>query len=154
MKFWDASALVPLCVEQLESAAVKALIEDDGGPVVWWGSIIECWSAFARLRRRLCSTRITRTQRAHGFHTLQEAWIEILPSEDVKAHAGRLMRHHQLRCLHMPRQALEAAAPKSLRKVEPRAGLIERLDPKPAPAALAFAFIRDERGLLEHLEVA
>ncbi len=31
------------------------------------------------------------------LHTLQESWIEILPSEDVRAHVGRLLRLHAVR---------------------------------------------------------
>ena len=51
MRFWDASALVPLVVDQPASARVKALLQEDRALVVWWGSVVECWAAFARLRR-------------------------------------------------------------------------------------------------------
>lgn len=97
MKFWDASALVSLCVDQPESKRVKALLEEDPHMVVWWGSVIECWSAFARLRRDGVF-RVDDEDVARGLlRTLQESWIEMLPSEDVRAHAGRLLRLHPLR---------------------------------------------------------
>jgi predicted nucleic acid-binding protein len=31
------------------------------------------------------------------LRTLQDAWTEILPGEEVRAHAGRLLRLHPLR---------------------------------------------------------
>jgi uncharacterized protein len=97
MKFWDASALVPLVVDQPESTRVRELLEEDHTLVVWWGSVVECWSAFARLRREGVFS-VDDEDAARGLlHTLQESWIEILPSEDVRAQAGRLLRLHAVR---------------------------------------------------------
>jgi len=97
MRFWDASALVPLVVDQPESTRVKVLLQKDRVLVVWWGSVVECWSTFARLRRDGVFS-VDDEDAARGLlHTLQESWIEILPSEDVRAHAGRLLRLHAVR---------------------------------------------------------
>lgn len=97
MRFWDASALVPLCVDQPDTPRAKALLEEDRAMVVWWGSVIECWSAFARLRREeVFSVEDEEAARAL-LHTLQESWVEVLPSQDVRAHAGRLLRIHAMR---------------------------------------------------------
>jgi len=97
MKFWDASALVPLCVDQPESPRVKALLDEDRAMVVWWGSVVECWSAFARLRREGVF-RVGDEEQARGLlQTLQESWVEMLPSEDVRVRAGRLLRVHPIR---------------------------------------------------------
>jgi uncharacterized protein len=97
MKFWDASALVPLCVDEPDSPRVNTLLEEDRAMVVWWGSVVECWSAFARLRREGLFS-VDDEERARGLlQTLQESWIELLPSEDVRAHAGRLLRVHPVR---------------------------------------------------------
>lgn len=51
MRFWDASAPIPLCLQERQSAALKRLSLDDESLVVCWGSLVECLSAFARLRR-------------------------------------------------------------------------------------------------------
>ncbi len=97
MRFWDASALVPLVVDQPASTRVKALLREDRTLVVWWGSVVECWLVFARLRREGVFS-VDDEDAARGLlHTLQESWIEILPSEDVRAHAGRLLRLHAVR---------------------------------------------------------
>ena len=97
MRFWDASALIPLCVEQPDSRTVRALLEEDRAMAVWWGSPIECWPAFARLRREGL-LRVDEEDSARSLlRTLQDAWTEILPGEEVRAHAGRLLRLHPLR---------------------------------------------------------
>ena len=48
MRFWDSSALVPLCVDEPRTSRVRGLLDEDPGMVVWWGSIVECWSAPSR----------------------------------------------------------------------------------------------------------
>jgi predicted nucleic acid-binding protein len=97
MRFWDASALVPLCVDQPESSRIKALLDSDGVMAVWWGSVVECWSAFARLRREGLFSIDDEDAARELLQTLQDSWIEILPSEDVRTHAGRLLRLHAVR---------------------------------------------------------
>ena len=97
MRFWDASALIPLCVEQPDSRAVRALLEEDRTMAVWWGSPIECWSAFARLRREGLLQPDEEDSARSLLRILQDAWTEILPGEEVRAHAGRLLRIHPLR---------------------------------------------------------
>lgn len=51
MKFWDASAIIPLCFQEPRTALLRKLAEEDGAMVTWWATPIECYSAFARLRR-------------------------------------------------------------------------------------------------------
>ena len=97
MRFWDTSALIPLCVDEPESVGVKALLQDDPNMVVWWGSIIECWSALARRRREGMLQNADEESARTFLHTLQESWIEVLPGEDVRARAGRLLRLHPIR---------------------------------------------------------
>src|SRR5437667_12848906 len=48
--FWDASALVPLCVQEASSGQAHTQLRKFM-PVVWWGSPIEVHSAIARLDR-------------------------------------------------------------------------------------------------------
>jgi hypothetical protein len=49
--FWDASALVPLCVPSQNRGDGRKLLSEYA-PIVWWGSAIEVTSALARLRRQ------------------------------------------------------------------------------------------------------
>lgn len=97
MKFWDASALVPLCVEQPDSSEVARILQADPDLAVWWGSPIECWSAFARLRREGLLTVESEDSARELLRRLANSWTEIQPGEEVRVQAGRLVRTHPLR---------------------------------------------------------
>jgi predicted nucleic acid-binding protein len=51
MRFWDSSAIIPLCLKETASEAIKALMKDDEYVVVWWTTRVECLSALSRRRR-------------------------------------------------------------------------------------------------------
>jgi hypothetical protein len=51
MKFWDASAIVPLLFAEGSSRRLEALVVEDSLMLVWWGSEVECVSAIARVER-------------------------------------------------------------------------------------------------------
>ena len=51
MKFWDASAIVPLLVAEESTRRPQALAARDSVMLVWWGSAVACISALARLER-------------------------------------------------------------------------------------------------------
>lgn len=106
MKFWDASALVPLLVGEPATARVQALARRDPDMLVWWGSQVECASALARLEREAA---LDATQAASAFQLLAQlaaAWHEIEPSELVRESAVRFLRVHPLRAA----DALQLAA--------------------------------------------
>ena len=97
MRFWDTSALVPLLFEQEESAVARGLFESDPAVVAWWATPIECASAAARLRREGVLT-VREEDRVLGLVSmLREGWTEILPSQELRAAAHRLLRVHPLR---------------------------------------------------------
>ena len=48
--FWDASAIVPLCVGQPGSGFARTALRNRS-IAVWWGTPVETISAFARLAR-------------------------------------------------------------------------------------------------------
>lgn len=97
MRFWDASAVVPLCLTEPETARARALVEADPSLVVWWATRTECISALLRRRRdgRLSSTVVDRAQRI--LLALSAEWSEVLPSENVRSRTERLLGVHNLR---------------------------------------------------------
>jgi predicted nucleic acid-binding protein len=106
MKFWDASAIIPLCLTEPWSAFLMQILAEDSLMIVWWGSMVECWSAFARLRREgLFDTRDEAQARAI-LARLATAWTEVLPSQVVRDHAARTLQLHPLRAA----DALQLAA--------------------------------------------
>ena len=97
MRFWDSSALIPLCTEETASATVHGLLDGDLEIVVWWGSLIECWSALARRRRDGVLTLEDEDAARVVLERMRAAWSEIQPIEEVRTHAARLLRTHALR---------------------------------------------------------
>ncbi|MFQ5679832.1 MAG: PIN domain-containing protein [Gemmatimonadota bacterium] len=106
MRFWDASAVVPLCLMQPTSARVEALYGEDPGLVVWWGTPVECGSAFARLRREGVLDLAAEEAALAALERLRCAWHEVQPTPVLWHHALRLLRVHPLRAA----DALQLAA--------------------------------------------
>lgn len=106
MKFWDASALIPLCLHEPQSKVVKKLAQDDAAIVAWWGSPVECFSALARLRREEMLSEIEEEQARAIFRALQRVWNEVEPVNMVRDQASRVLRLHPLRAA----DALQLAA--------------------------------------------
>lgn len=97
MRFWDTSAILPLCVDEPASASVRRIAESDPALVVWWGTRTECVSALSR-RRREGVLRASDEQRARRvLSVLAAEWSEVLPSEVVRQRSERLLGVHALR---------------------------------------------------------
>lgn len=97
MRFWDASAIVPLCLDEPRTARLRRLAEEDRSLVVWWTALVECYSTFARLRREGIFSH-TEEDRARRFAVqLLAEWTEIEPSNKVREQAGRVLLLHPLR---------------------------------------------------------
>ena len=97
MKFWDASALMPLCLQERESASLRKIASADEAIVAWWASPIECLSALARLRREDALTSEEEGQAQVILRALAAEWTEVEPSEAVREQAARVLRLHPLR---------------------------------------------------------
>ena len=97
MRFWDSSAVVPLLVEQPETARAKRIAEQDPAIVVWWATRTECVSALARLRRddKIDVGGEARTRRL--LFQLSAVWTEIAPGNRLRDRAERLLSVHALR---------------------------------------------------------
>jgi predicted nucleic acid-binding protein len=97
VKFWDSSALIPLFVNEPATSQMEELAKEDDRMVVWWGSMIECWSATARLRRENLLTAADEDNIRSLLLKIARAWTEIQPGERVRSIAGRLLLGHPLR---------------------------------------------------------
>jgi len=97
VRFWHTSALAPLLLEQATTAEVSELLSEDPQIAAWWGTPVECASAAARLRREDRLT-VEEEERVHDLlEILRNSWLEILPSEEVRTRAARLLRVHGLK---------------------------------------------------------
>lgn len=106
MKFWDASAIVPLLVAEAATRRLQVLAAADPDMLVWWGSAIECVSALARLERDAALNAKAMTLALQRLRQLAAAWHEIDPSDAVREAATRFLRVHPLRAA----DALQLAA--------------------------------------------
>ena len=106
MKFWDASAIVPLIVAEAMSDRTLALADRDPEMLVWWGTEVECASAVTR-RERAGGIDADSTRLAfERLDYLADRWLEIEPSEILRETARRFLRVHRLRAA----DALQLAA--------------------------------------------
>lgn len=97
MKFWDASAVVPLCVQQTLSDAVQDGLAQDPAMVVWWGRRTECISALMRQVREGTLAPADERAARNLLHALMQAWTEMQPSDALRSMAERLLAVHPLR---------------------------------------------------------
>ncbi len=94
--FWDASALVPLCVQEATTPQARQHLRSFA-PVVWWGSLVEVHSAIARLHREAVLTSVERDGALARLALLAEGWREILPDDALRGLAATLLDSHWLR---------------------------------------------------------
>ena len=97
MRFWDASAVVPLLVEQPLSVPARHLLAEDPDLVAWWSTPVECASAIARLRREGILPESVEREALATLDLLRSGWHEILPGDALRAQAMRVLRLHPLR---------------------------------------------------------
>jgi len=97
VKFWDSSAIIPLCLKEQMSETVKRLIKADEDIVVWWATRVECLSALSRRRREGVLANNSELKAKAILSALSEEWSEVQPSEPVRQRAERLLAIHPLR---------------------------------------------------------
>lgn len=97
MRFWDASAIVPLLLAEPGRDQLLASLEEDPAMVCWWGTPVECASAIARREREGALSARDASLALERLRALAEVWLEISPSLAVRGTAQRLLRVHPLR---------------------------------------------------------
>lgn len=134
MKFWDASAIVPLLVAEESTRRLQALAAKDSAMLVWWGSAVECISALARLERDGALS--SPTLALQRLQQLSAGWHEIDPSDEIRETAARFLRVHPLRAA----DALQLAAAFAAAERRPASLEIVTLDDRLANAARKEGF--------------
>ena len=136
MKFWDASAIVPLLVAESTTRSLQALANQDSDLLVWWGSQVECASALARLERGALLDVRGAASAFDRLKQLANGWHEIEPSETVRENALRFLRVHPLRAA----DALQLAAAFLAAERRPSTLEVVTLDERLADAARKEGF--------------
>jgi predicted nucleic acid-binding protein len=132
--FWDASALVPLCVRQTLTSRVRSLY-NAYEVTVWWTTPVEIASALARLLRlqQINAQEITAARKLGN--DLSETWWVVQPSDILRASALALVERYDLRaadslqlaaaiewCEHQPHGRVFLTADQRLRDAALRCG--------------------------------
>jgi len=94
--FWDASAIVPLCIHEAASRTAQSQLRKFA-PVVWWGSLVEVHSAICRLHRQKQITDVGKQGAMARLHHLGRGWREILPGDQLRELARELLDEYFLR---------------------------------------------------------
>jgi predicted nucleic acid-binding protein len=94
--FWDTSALVPLCVQQQPSAAVRQMLQRYQ-IAVWWATPVEMRSAFERLLRMGQLTGAEYAAAGVRLDKLRRSWRELQASEPLRAQAETFLTRYPLK---------------------------------------------------------
>lgn len=97
MKYWDASALVPLAIAEKESDRVRGWLDEDPAIVTWGWSRVELVSAVERRERLSEITRLQRHAALDRFEELAGYWDEVVDLVAVRTRALALLARHPLR---------------------------------------------------------
>ncbi|ETN87680.1 PIN domain-containing protein [Thermus scotoductus] len=136
MRFWDASALLPLLALEAATERVQDLYLENPLVVVWWGTELELVSALARKAREGILKDAPLAKALDRLERLQRAWYEVLPGEEVRKTARRLLFAHPLRT----GDALQLAAAWVASRGRPQDLPFVTLDARLAGAALREGF--------------
>jgi uncharacterized protein len=136
VKFWDASAIVPLLIAEAATRRLQALAAGDPDILVWWGSQVECVSALARLERDGAVDPPAAVLAFDRLKQLAPGWHEVDPSDIVREVAARFLRVHPLRAA----DALQLAAAFIAAEQRPASLEMITLDERLASAAQKEGF--------------
>lgn len=95
MRYWDASVLVCLCVDEPDTAAARRLTS--GGIVTWSVSGVEIASAIERRTRDGSLDADGRAEARTALAELMASWSEVSALAAVRERALRLVATHAIR---------------------------------------------------------
>ena len=136
MKFWDASAIVPLLMAETSTKAMQAIVGKDQAMLVWWATEVECASAITRLERDGALDDVASAQAFDRLQQLANGWHEVDAGDAVREAAIRFLRVHPLRAA----DALQLAAAFIAAERRPSTLEVVTLDDRLATAARKEGF--------------
>ena len=94
--FWDTSAIIPVVFQEAQSQAVRALLDADAEPAVWWLTAVECSSAlYRRYRQHQVSPQQLNTALA-WFTAFHSSVDTVQPAATVRQRAETAVAAHDL----------------------------------------------------------
>ena len=97
MRYWDASALVPLIVAEPVSNVMRERLAEDDRIATWAWSYTEIVSAVERRARDGAISRDQRSSVLQRLLLLADSWDEVTDILAVRSRANSLLARHPLR---------------------------------------------------------
>ncbi len=97
MRYWDASALVPLIVSEPRSRLARTWLLQDDHIVTWAWTRTEITSAIERRTREGALTRAQRRAVLGRLRALATGWDEVIDVLAVRKRANAVLARHPLR---------------------------------------------------------
>ena len=97
MRYWDASAIVPLAIAEPASETTRDWLREDPGLVTWAWTRVELASAVERRLRQGLLSREERRACLDRFAGLAKSWDEVVDLHAVRSRALALLARHPLR---------------------------------------------------------
>ena len=97
MRYWDASALVPLLVAERDTELVRSWLSDDDRIVTWVWTRTEIVGAVERRTREGSLSRSQRREVLQRLDVFARSWDEVTDVLAVRSRANALLARHPLR---------------------------------------------------------
>ena len=97
MRYWDASALVPLLVADRDTELVRSWLSDDDRIVTWAWTRTEIVGAVERRTREGSLSRSQRREVLRRLDAFARSWDEVIDVLAVRSRANALLARHPLR---------------------------------------------------------
>ena len=97
MRYWDASALVPLLVAERDTDLVRSWLSDDDRIVTWVWTRTEIVGAVERRTREGSLSRSQRREVLRRLDAFARSWDEVADVLAVRSRANALLARHPLR---------------------------------------------------------
>jgi predicted nucleic acid-binding protein len=133
--FWDASALVPLCVRQGITPQAIGLYKIYD-LAVWWAAPVEIASALARLVRMKQLDSSDSAKARQLAQRLADSWFTVQPSDALRKKSIQLVDRYDLRAA----DAFQLAAALEWCEDVPKGRIFLSADQKLAKAAIQSGF--------------
>jgi predicted nucleic acid-binding protein len=133
--FWDASVLVPLCVNQVQTPQALRF-QSKYQMAVWWATHVEIASALVRVLRQQKITPIEYAHAALQAEGLANLWRVVAPSAKVGLEARSLLERYPLRAA----DALQLAAAFTWCEGKPKGNVFLTFDHRLREAAALAGF--------------
>ena len=97
MRYWDASALVPLIVAEPDTDQARNWLAEDDRIVTWAWTLTEIASAVERRTREGSLSRQQRRETLARLEALGRSWDEVTDVLAVRSRANAVLARHPLR---------------------------------------------------------